>query len=80
MTLNLKGNGEDVPTPTPLEGMMVSPPVRTTLEVVSPETLNLKGKEMPAHATTLEGPDSDAAACPAATNSLNPTNPAINTG
>jgi hypothetical protein len=59
MTLNLKGEGEEVPTlATTLEVLVVSPPVptlATALEVVSPMILNLKGEEMPTPATTLEG-------------------------
>ena len=70
---------------TTLEGAKMVPPVPTfaTLEVVPPMTLNLKSEEMPSHVTTMDGPDSDAAACPTATNSLGPmgpTNPTINTG
>jgi hypothetical protein len=52
----------------------------TTLDVVSLMTLNLKGEEMPTHPTTLEGADSDAAACATTTNSLKPTHPMTNTG
>jgi hypothetical protein len=54
------GKGEEVPTlASTLEEMVVSPPVRTlatTLEVVSPMTLHLKGdgEEMPIVATTME--------------------------
>jgi hypothetical protein len=80
MTLSLKGKGEDEPTlATPLEEMVASPTRATRLELVSP-TLNLKGEEMPTHATTLECSDSDAAACPTTTNSLKPMHPATNAG
>ena len=78
--------GEEMPThATTLEGAgMVASPMPTlapTLEVASPITLNLKGEEMPTHATTtLEGSDSDAAACPTTTNSLKLMNPTTNTG
>jgi len=67
MILHLKGDGEEIPA------------VATTMEV-APVTLNLKGEEMPTHATTQKGLDSDAAACPTTTNSLRPTNPTTNTG
>jgi hypothetical protein len=64
--------------------MMVYPPVPTlaTLEVVSPVALDLKGEQMPTHATTLEVADPEAAACPTTTNSvsLNPVNPATKAG
>jgi hypothetical protein len=62
--------------------MVVSPiPTRApTLEVVSPIILNLKGEEMQTHVTTLDGSDSDAAACPTITNSLKQTNLTTNTG
>ena len=58
--------GPAVPThgSTTLEGRQAS----TTLEVVPPMTLNLKGEEMPAPATTLEGSDSDATVSPMALN------------
>jgi hypothetical protein len=56
------------------------PTLALPLEVVSPMTLNLKGEEMPTHATTLEGSDSDAAVCLTTTNSLRPTRPTTNTG
>jgi hypothetical protein len=49
------------------------PPLATQVEVVSPANLNLKGEE-------VEGSDSDVAACPTTTNSLNPTNPTTNAG
>jgi hypothetical protein len=46
-----------------------------------PPTLDL-GEQMssPSHATAVDGSDSDAAAFPTTTNSLNPTNPTTNTG
>src|SRR6266567_2343680 len=86
-TLNLKGEdreGEVSTLATALEEMVVSLPVAThatTLQVLSPLTLNL-GEEMsnPSHATTVDGSDSDAAACPTTTNSLRPTNPTTNAG
>jgi hypothetical protein len=95
MTLNSKGEESEDPegevstlATAPeemLEEMLVSPPVggpaQTTLQVLSPMTLNL-GEQMssPSHATTLDGSDSDAAAFPITTNNLNPTNPTTNTG
>jgi hypothetical protein len=53
-----------------------------TLELVSLMALNLKREEVRTrtHATALGGSDSDAAAWPTTTNSLNPTNPMINAG
>ena len=41
----------------------------------SPMALNLKVEEIPTHATMLEGSDSDPAACPTSTNSLDSTDP-----
>jgi hypothetical protein len=68
----LEGGAEMVVSPVTTRG--------TTLEVVSLMTLDLKGEEMPTHATALEGSDSDAAACPITTNSLKPTQPTTNAG
>lgn len=53
----------------------------TTVEVmVSVMILNLKREEMPIFATTVEGSDSNAAACITTTNCLRPTHPTINVG
>jgi hypothetical protein len=88
MAQNLKGEdreGEVSTLATALEEMVVYRPVPTptvtTLQVLSPMALNL-GEQMssPSHATTVDGSDSDAAACPTTTNSLKQTNQTTNAG
>ena len=84
MDLSLKGE-ETATLATTLEETLVSavPTLATNLEgvdvVVSPMALKLKG-EMLTSATTLEGRDSDAAACPTTTNNPKPTEPTTDAG
>ena len=86
MSLNLKGEGREGEVSTLATGLEVvvypttlQAAIATTRQVSSLLNLGEHTSNL-CHATTMDGLDSDVAACPTTTNSLNQTNPPTNAG